>query len=57
MDKNVINKEEELNKVNGGAENFPSKENIEKAAEAMIKAGEIHGTEALEILGGQKDAK
>lgn len=57
MDKNVINKEEELKKVNGGAESIPSEKEIEKAAEAMLKAEKWTGAEALEILGGQKDAK
>lgn len=54
MDKHMINTEEELKKVNGGTDQTPTKENITKAAEAMLRtAGSNPASDALDILSGR----
>ena len=55
MDKHMINKEEELKDVNGGAKLEMSEDKMKKAAEAMLKAEKWHNAEALDILGGAKE--
>ena len=50
----MINTEEELKKVNGGTDKTPAKEDITKAAEAMLRtAGTNPAADALDILNGR----
>ena len=54
MDKYMINKEEELKKVNGGADQTPAKDGITKAAEAMLRTADSNpAADALDILNGR----
>ena len=54
MDKHMINTEEELKKVNGGTDQTLAKEDITKAAEAMLRtAGTNPAADALDILNGR----
>ena len=56
MDNNRINKEDELKKVNGGADTnaqTPSAEGLRQAAEAMLRqAGDNAGKNPLDLLNG-----